>query len=98
MVTRDDAAATKKDIGLLMGEMGKMYDAMERWKNELKNSFDSKYDGLKNHFDSKYDRLKDYFDLTVENIRYDLVGANRDEIEMIKDRVGRLEKHAGLAV
>ena len=31
------------------------------------------------------------------NIRYDLVGANRDEIEVIKDRVKRLEDHTGLA-
>lgn len=41
--------------------------------------------------------IKHYFDLTVENIRHDLLGTNRDEIEVIKDRVTRLEQHTGLA-
>ena len=40
--------------------------------------------------------IKHYFDLTVENIRHDLLGANRDEIEIIKDRVTRLERHTGI--
>lgn len=124
MVIHDDAAATKKDIGMIMAEIGKLYDANERWKDELKTDlhhsmdvwktelkdhFDytvetiridstKKNNELQGHFDVKYDGLKDHFDLTVENIRYDLVGANRDEIETIKDRVVRLEKHAGLGV
>lgn len=37
-----------------------------------------------------------HFDLTVETIRHDLLGANRDDIETLKDRVGRLEHHTGL--
>ena len=40
--------------------------------------------------------IKLHFDVTVENIRHDLLGANRDEIEVIKDRVTRLEQHTGL--
>ncbi len=46
-----------------------------------------------------------HFDVTVEKIRHDLHGANRDEIEVLKDskadheqRIVHLEKHAGVAV
>jgi len=44
-----------------------------------------------------------HFDVVVENIRHDLEGANRDEIEVLKDskasheqRITRLESHVGL--
>lgn len=43
------------------------------------------------------ERTKRHFDLTVETIRHDLLGANRDDIETIKDRIARLERHAGFA-
>jgi KaiC/GvpD/RAD55 family RecA-like ATPase len=75
------APATKADIQLIMAELGKLYDANQRWKNEM----------------------KEHFDLTVENIRHDLEGANRDQIDVLKDRstdhqrrIVRLEKLAGL--
>lgn len=41
--------------------------------------------------------IMEHFDLTVENIRHDLQGARRDEIESIKDDVQRLKQHAGFA-
>lgn len=43
------------------------------------------------------EEIKSHFDLAVENIRHDLLGANRDEIEAVKDRVTHLEVHTGLA-
>jgi hypothetical protein len=69
----DKAPATKADIQLLMAEIGKLYDANERWKDELKG----------------------HFDLTVENIRTDLTGANKDRLEGHENRIARLEKHVG---
>lgn len=55
---------------------------------------------LEGKLDAKLEKYKDeilrHFDLTAENIRHDLAGANRDEIEMVKDRVTRLERHTGL--
>jgi hypothetical protein len=42
------------------------------------------------------DEILRHFDLVVETIRHDLLGANRDEIESVKDRVGRLKRHTGL--
>jgi iron-sulfur cluster repair protein YtfE (RIC family) len=43
------------------------------------------------------ERTKRHFDLTVETIRHDLLGANRDEIETLKDRITRVERHLGFA-
>ena len=37
-----------------------------------------------------------HFDVTVEAIRHDLLGANRDRIENHEDRILRLERHGGL--
>ncbi len=37
-----------------------------------------------------------HFDVAVENIRHDLLGANRDDISNLKDRVTRLEVHTRL--
>ena len=43
------------------------------------------------------DEVKRYFDVAVENVRHDAMDANHDKIELIKDRVTRLEQHTGLA-
>ncbi len=86
----DQAPATKKDVKMLMGHIGRLYDANERWKNEIIHTVDGKIE------DSE-ERTKRYFDVVVEDIRHDLEGANKDEIEVIKDRVTRLEKHTKIA-
>jgi len=51
------------------------------------------------------DDLKIHFDVAVENIRHDLLAANKEEIESLKDRSGqhhrrieRLEMQAGINV
>jgi len=57
------APATKADIALLMGEFGKMYDAQERWKTELKEHFDLVAENIRHDFASanreEIDMLKD---------------------------------------
>src|SRR5688572_24220758 len=40
MATDPTSPATKDDIQMLMGEIGKLYDANERCKDELKRHFD----------------------------------------------------------
>lgn len=35
MANADNPVATKKDIEMLMGEIGKLYDANERWKDDI---------------------------------------------------------------
>jgi hypothetical protein len=53
-------------------------------------------EGLEQRLAEHEDRIKRHFDVTVEAIRHDLLGANRDEIEAIKDRIAPLEQHMGL--
>jgi hypothetical protein len=93
MADDQTAPATKEDIQMLLEQFGKMYDVQERWKNEL-------------HKDMEIwkEELKDHFDLAVEQIRHELVSANREEIEVLKDghndhgaRIIALEKVTGLA-
>ena len=71
---------------MLMTEIGKLFDANERWKDELEEKV----------VVSEV-RMKSQFDLSVENIRAELVGANRDRIESHEIRISRLERHAGIA-
>ena len=42
------------------------------------------------------DRMVHQFHVIAEQIHHDAIGANRDEIEVVKDRVTRLERHTGL--
>lgn len=81
----DTTPATKADIQMLMDSIGKLYDANERWKDEVMSD------------------VKRHFDVVVEQIRHDLKGANREAIEVHKDRtndhetrIGRLEARAGI--
>jgi hypothetical protein len=47
MSKASQAPATKADITMLMGEIGKLYDANERWKEELKRHFDIKVETIR---------------------------------------------------
>lgn len=81
------APATKADITLVMDKIGKLYDATERWKQEIIDELDIRIEHqFEKHFDRRMGEIKYYFDIAVENIRYDLVHANREEIEVLKDR------------
>lgn len=82
MLSENTAPATKADVVLLMDSIGKLYDANENWKNEL----------------------KEHFDLVAENMRHDLLGANHEEIALLKDtqithgrKIARIERHVGIA-
>ncbi len=81
MTKRPSPPATKDDIQMLMGEIGKLYDANERWKDEILGTNQQRKEEIKRHFD-----------LTVETIRHDLQGANRDRIENHEDRIVRIEQ------
>jgi hypothetical protein len=94
----DTSPATKSDIKLLMDELGKLYDATERWKDELADKT-QRWQLL------SVTETKQHFDLTVEQIRHDLLAANREQIELLRDRadghenrITRLEQHAGYVV
>ena len=82
---KNEPPATKSDIKLLMESIGKLYDANERWKDEIMDA------------DRVWkDEIKEHFDLKVEVIRHDLLGVNRERIENHEDRLIRLERHTGV--
>ena len=96
MVTDDTAPATKLDIRLLMEEIAKLYVANERWKEELKESVAASEPRMALHFAETEQNMKLYFYFSVETIRHDLIGANRDEISGIKGRLTRVEQKVGI--
>jgi hypothetical protein len=51
---------------------------------------------LKASAQQKQDILR-HFDVAVEAIRHDLLGVNADRIELLHDRITRVEQHVGLA-
>ena len=85
MAKDSQAPATKTDVAMLMKEIAKLYGAQDRWKDEIIRQQGRWKDEIIRHFD-----------LTVETIRHDLLGANKDDIDVLKDRVTRLERHTGL--
>ena len=87
-MTKDDdqAPASKTDIRMLMEQMGAYYDKTE-----------DRIATLEENLKEWKEEIKRHFDVVVEDIRHDLQGANRDEIESTKDRVTRLEQRAGIA-
>lgn len=86
MTSDENRPATKEDVRLLMEQIGRLYDATEGWKDEMRDTTERWKDEVKGHFD-----------LAVETIRHDLLGANRDDIASMKDRLTRLERQTGLA-
>ena len=101
----NQSPATTADLAALEQRMDGKLDGLE-------HRMDSKLDQLEQRMDDKFttmktellDELKRHFDLTVETIRHDLQGANRDELSMLSDttrdhegRLQTLEKVAGIA-
>lgn len=59
----DTSPATKDDIKMLMDSIGRLYDANERWKNELKEHFDLKTEIIRHDLiDAKSDRVANHED------------------------------------
>lgn len=87
LMTFDSTApATKQDVRLLMDEIGKLYRANERWKDEILDA------------DEKWkEELKQHFDVIAENIKYDFLhGALPDKIQNHENRLVRLEDRVGI--
>ncbi len=79
------AAATKQDIKMIMDQIGKLYDANERWKDEI----------LEQQKEWKEEIVHE-FKVVAEDFRHDAMGANKDRIENHEDRIVRLEQHTKL--
>src|SRR4051812_15476230 len=91
------AAATKEDIGMLMQEMGKLYDHVAATEERMKQHFDRE---LVRAIRDSEGRLL----LVVEQLRHDVNPMYNDKISLLGDtaadhghRITRLERHAGIA-
>jgi len=95
--------ATKKDLRDLEKRLDGRIDRLDTKVDRLDTKverLDAKIgtgeQSLRHDMAKLKDEILRHFDLTVETIRHDLLGANHDEIENIKDRVKKLERHTGL--
>lgn len=77
--------ATKEDIRMLMEQIGSYFDRTESRLGDLRDEMEGSKEEIIRHFDVR-----------VEDIRHDLLGANKDKLENHEDRLVRLERHAGL--
>lgn len=85
-MTQDSSApATKQDVALIMESITVIHIAL----GDLRTEVDEKISACE-------DRMVHQFHVIAEQIHHDAIGANCDEIEVVKDRVTRLERHTGL--
>ena len=77
----DQTPATKADITSLMSSIGKLYEANERWKDEILVSNER-----------WKEELKADFRLVIEDLRHDFLGARRDKVESLDERTQGLDK------
>ena len=101
--------ATKADIEALMESIGNLYQAHERWMNQHLTGQEEFRDeilkSVRRNRTESVDEMKRHFDVVVEDIRHDLVGANRDEVVSLRNsrvdheqRLLRLERYIGFVV
>ncbi len=93
----DQAPATKRDIKLLMDQIGTYYQRTERGLDEMATRTDHRLDEMEAKMERWKAEIVEHFDLVVENIRHDLAGAHLDRFAAFDDRLTRLERHTGLA-
>jgi hypothetical protein len=98
---KDTRPATKGDVKDIHNKMSSMEKRLDKKMDTLEKHMENKMDTLEKHMyvqmDKRQAELMRYFNVVAENIHHDAIGANTDEIEVIKDRVTRLERHTGLA-
>lgn len=84
MVADPTAPATKQDIALLMEEMGKLYMANAKWKEEILGELKASEGRMKLHFDT-----------VAENMLHDFRSGWNDKFTDHEERILRLEQRAG---
>lgn len=81
---------------MLMQEIGKLYDANERWKDDFRDDVERWQDGLRGAMERWKKEVKLHFDAAAENLAADFRGVLSDKIDQHENRIVRLEKHTGL--
>lgn len=106
-MTNDTAPATKSDLTALKAEVLGEIAAV---KNELSLAIATATDEMRSDISSlreeskrAKDEIKLYFDIVAARMRRDFVGANHDQIEILKDhdtdhvrRIEQLEQRFGV--
>lgn len=77
--------ATQADLQQVRAEMIRRFTTV-----------DEQFQRVFEHIDRKTEEIMRHFDVVAEQLRHDAMGANRDDIEGVKDRVAQLEQHCGL--
>jgi len=86
--------ATKGDIADLRKEVKADIDAMG---STLRKEIGGLRAEVKSDMSAMEYRILDQMTLLLEHHRAEIIGATKDEMESLKTRVTRLERHAGLA-
>lgn len=86
MADKAHAAATKRDIQLIMEELAKLYDHIGAMKTELKTELKEEItQELKEYMDEKSKETHDYFNFYAGKLHKDMVGATDDTIQSLKE-------------
>ncbi len=85
MADDPQAPATQENLQQVRAETRERFTTM-----------DEQFQRVFEHIDRKANEIMHYFDVIAEQLRHDAMGANRDDIEGVKDRVTQLERHCGL--
>jgi phage host-nuclease inhibitor protein Gam len=75
---------------------GDLEDAVSGLRTELKGDIASVVEQLSAQMSADKKELMEHFNVVAENIRHDMASANEEEIDVLGDRVTRLEEHTGL--
>jgi hypothetical protein len=96
MVADSTAPATKEDIAMIMHEIGKLYDANERWKNELKDELRMDMSHWKTEIKDDLNQMEHRMLVLIELTRQDLIDAKDDSMENLNIRLKRVEVKVGI--
>ncbi len=95
MMQDDTLPLTKADGKHILTMMQTVLDRVEEFKDEITGEMTNMKGEMRQHKED----IKNHFDITVENLRSDLLDANKDGISLCKDtlnnhdhRITRLEK------
>jgi hypothetical protein len=64
--------------------------------SETEDRFENQMQSLRAQLAASEERMKRHFDVAIEQAKFELLGAKKDDVEVLKDRVTRLERHTGL--
>lgn len=100
MASGAQSPATKQDIRLLMEQMGGIHERMDTLVDEKKLQA-----AMARQEKRILKETKEYFDFYTGKLHKDLLGATKDELQILKDtdanhdvRITKLEQQASLAV